>query len=656
MSSYAFASPILTICSYNQRQFVQALQSGYHQLTGKVPSSSQIHAWNNSWPQLHDLFKLLISNSPLLGHVWAVFEYRLPMEHELVDLILLGCSKTGDPIAIIVELKGWNQTSQAPYNMVQTPSGFFQHPEVQVSNYEAKLSHTHSAANQFKFHSLVWLYNLSPCTLNFQIKRAFFDGQLSDLVQHLNCHLAKGLPQSQVNAFLNGQYQQSNKLLLAIHNNLNNLQQASMLALAAKGFAPSQEQHKLFADIMSELGQLWNSPAQPKKTAFLVQGAPGSGKSYVAVLLLLKALAQAPQSRPASSQRNVAVLGYRNNRLINTLRMSLGAAASTTIKFFDTGQSSNPGLAQVAVPSPDFDLVIYDEAQRLLDPQLDPSQIDNAFKRGCIVVFFYDEGQILNPAEGGTLVNFQNSAQKLGYQVICYHLSGTCRVLAGQRYHDFVEDLLNDPPPFPPKQKLKFQNYQCTTYNNINVMMNDLKALAKNGNQVALVAAYTESPGDRGNQTAKSLKNRRVGFPLYSGFNHYQGSPVDIYWLMDPKHQYPLFWYGSGSPASGNLTHCASVYGCQGFEADYVGVIWGRDMIWNGTNWDLGPNCEDNYMLKVQQGKGPSLKSLFNSNTGKQKALSLLRNRYRILLTRGIKGTLIYCEDQNTAQYLAKWV
>jgi len=101
--------------------------------------------------------------------------------------------------------------------------------------------------------------------------------------------------------------------------------------------------------------------------------------------------------------------------------------------------------------------------------------------------------------------------------------------------------------------------------------------------------------------------------------------------------QYPQFWYGR---ESNHLTHCASIYGCQGFEADYVGVIWGRDFVWRNGRWSIGSNCEDTI------GR-PPLKELVNKRD--PRAIPLLVNRYRIFLTRGIQGTYVYCEDEETA-------
>ena len=83
--------------------------------------------------------------------------------------------------------------------------------------------------------------------------------------------------------------------------------------------------------------------------------------------------------------------------------------------------------------------------------------------------------------------------------------------------------------------------------------------------------------------------------------------------------------------------------GCQGFEADYVGVIWCRDFVWRSGQLEIGSNSEDSI-------GNTSLKRLIKNKD--KEALPLLKNRYRIFLTRGILGTYIYCEDDATMRYL----
>jgi len=624
--------------SFSEEQFIRALVQGYYRLTGESPSIEERQAWKGSWPHLRCLF------SRLPDDAWAIFEYQLPLAQQRVDLILLGSNRDGKSVAVIVEMKGWNRASLDDYEMVRTDSGFFQHPEIQARDYEAKLRYTHSEAEHFTFYSLAWLYNLPPGQLSFQTVPAFFAGQDIQLASYLRCLLTAGLPRQEVERFLKGQYVQSFKLLQSIRDNFEELRKGAWMALAAQGFAPSEEQHRLMADILNRLRQVWDEKSEP--TAFLVQGEPGSGKSYVAVLLLLKAFAEA--AHLGVEKRNVAILGYRNNRLINTVKQvfrEVEPGLNAAITFSRTGRGH--GLAEKRVSEPNFDLVIYDEAQRLSS---DISELQNAFRQGHVVVFFYDEGQILIPEEGGTRANFLQAASQTGYAIEERCLKGLYRVQGGRSYHEFVEKLLDDPLSlqFSPN----FPDYELFLFSDIEEMLDALRERAQGDNQVALVAAFTESPGDRKNPTARNLLNRRIGYPLYSGFEHYKGRDVDIYWLMDERQQYPQFWYGRHS---NELTHCASIYGCQGFEADYVGVIWGRDIVWDPRrqSWTLGQNCEDSINLIVKRRHGPSLKDLFR-NGDLQQALPLLRNRYRIFLTRGIKGTFIYCEDEATAQFLSK--
>jgi uncharacterized protein len=136
-------------------------------------------------------------------------------------------------------------------------------------------------------------------------------------------------------------------------------------------------------------------------------------------------------------------------------------------------------------------------------------------------------------------------------------------------------------------------------------------------------------------------KNLRIGFPLCSNFDLYRESDVEIRWLMD-ESDYVRYWAGG---MSNNLDR-ASIYGCQGFESDYVGVVWGRDLILRRGIWALGdPNCSYDTTDKLVSGR---------IRTWAEEALTLLRNRYRIFLTRGILGTLIFCEDKPTQEFFTK--
>ena len=172
-------------------------------------------------------------------------------------------------------------------------------------------------------------------------------------------------------------------------------------------------------------------------------------------------------------------------------------------------------------------------------------------------------------------------------------------------------------------------NYNFQTRDRIEELVDSLAVLHQGAGRpgVALVAAFTES-----------RDNLRVGFPLHSGWAGYAESNVSIRWLMKPQ-EYVRFWVRG---ECNRLDSAASIYGAQGFESDYVGVIWGRDLVLRNAGWELGDPaiCYDTIdgLIEIRSG----IRYWCDG------ALTFIKNRYRILLTRGILGTLVFCEDTET--------
>jgi len=476
------------------------------------------------------------------------------------------------------------------------------------------------------------MYNAIPQKVNLEFKKpVFFRDDIQDFREFITDHLQKPLDSKTIDMFLNGQYIQSNKLFDAIKKHFEKIKKQSYFTLAENGWGLSSEQLELIEEIINDLKLGKNN------IVYLVQGAPGSGKTLVAIHLLLSALTQNYQT----------ILAYRNNRLINSIRdifNSIERGLSSPIKFYSTGPRAGfKGVAEKNFNGPYLDIVIYDEAQRMTK-----ENIHYALQRGKITVFFYDEGQILNAEEEGTTKNFIIEAQNAGKTIKERFLRGFYRVEGGEQYHKFVEILLREPEKISNDLHLSWKNnYDFKVFETIDELLYSLAKRKEENFKVALIAAFTESPGDLRNKI--SIKNLRIGYPLYSGLDIYENLTKKIYWLMDPRNDYVPFWVKGDS---NKLDKCASIYGCQGFETDFAGVIWGRDFVYNSGRWKLGENCEDNI------GK-PSLKDIINKakNGNTQTyalALNLLINRYRIFLTRGIKGTYIFCEDPETADFLRR--
>ena len=83
------------------------------------------------------------------------------------------------------------------------------------------------------------------------------------------------------------------------------------------------------------------------------------------------------------------------------------------------------------------------------------------------------------------------------------------------------------------------------------------------------------------------------------------------------------------------------IYTAQGFEFDYVGVIFGKDLVYRpGQRWVGQPQASSDSSVK----------------RSKDRFLELVKNTYRVLLTRGIKGCYVFFEDKETENFFRSYI
>jgi len=93
------------------------------------------------------------------------------------------------------------------------------------------------------------------------------------------------------------------------------------------------------------------------------------------------------------------------------------------------------------------------------------------------------------------------------------------------------------------------------------------------------------------------------------------------------------FW----ASAPGGIDQVGCIYTAQGFEFDYVGVVFGLDL-----RYDLSRGC---WIGDKAHSKDSVVK-----RSGDRFA-DLVKNTYRVLLTRGIKGCYVYFMDDDTRKF-----
>lgn len=583
--------------------FISLLKDKFRESFKEDPSIELVNSWNS------EIIYLKKALEGVDGSI--ILEYRIPGSGERADVVVI--SEGVEKNAVIIEMKGWRKAvEKSPflYKTDQNPA-YQVNPIYQMLNYVGKIRFTSSSGDYFKVDGKVVLYNMDR---NNDKEILVFRSEEKRLESYLKTLITSNGSNGNGATFVQSTYKQNKALFDVIRNHYLELRGGAMETLAESGFG-------LYMDQLYVYNRLVEAIEHNEAGQFIIQGGPGSGKTMIAVELLLRSLSMKRQS----------VLCYRNNRMIESLRKlfaSVEHGLDGVIKFFSTGRPNNPGVAEKGWSS-NLDVAIFDEAQRMT-----VKNIKLAGKAARTTIFFYDEKQILSTEEQGTSENFYSVYPNANLM----KLSGLYR--NGLDYGKFVENLLNSH-----FDNLDLTDYKLCFFDDINQMILELRNRQNKG-KTALVASFTESKGNINDK--QSMENVRVGYPMSSNLDLYREKGITVKWLMDPKKDYAPFWVDG---QCNNLDRCASVYGSQGFEADYVGLVWGRDLVWRGERFELGDNCEDS------TGGRNSLKRIFmkgklGDKEAYERARRLLINRYRILLTRGIKGTFIFCEDNETASFL----
>ena len=129
---------------------------------------------------------------------------------------------------------------------------------------------------------------------------------------------------------------------------------------------------------------------------------------------------------------------------------------------------------------------------------------------------------------------------------------------------------------------------------------------------------------------------------------------TDIHDIVIPEHKFEMSWNLGNSqtwaidPSSVNEIGC--IHTCQGLEFDYVGVILGEDIRYENsqiiTDYKKRASTDQSIkgINKIAKEDGQDLANKIADN--------IIKNTYRTLMTRGMKGCYIYCVDKELAKYI----
>ena len=251
-----------------------------------------------------------------------------------------------------------------------------------------------------------------------------------------------------------------------------------------------------------------------------------------------------------------------------------------------------------------------------------------------VPVFLLDEHQVVRPGEMGTVQEIDDAAQAKGRTVRHVNLDGQFRCGGSRAYEEWVERLLGLAPggPVPWEGDNHFQVLVADTPQ---AMEGILRSYQDNGYQARMTAGFCwpwSEPVVDDNKNFVGLVDD-VRLPEWDwkrpwnvqGDRTVGGFPSKNLWATDPA----------------GFSQVGCIYTAQGFEYDWNGVIIGPDLAWRDGVWIANKKAsKDAVVARAQQVEFEHL----------------IRNTYKVLLTRGMIGTVLFSTDHETQQMLASLI
>ena len=577
-------------------------------------------AWHNSMKFMRDI----VDDSDIEDDVQIAIEYNIPQTSKRVDFIILGADKRDRENIVIVELKQWSKAEKVDDDMhfsvrtfVANDNRIVCHPSYQAYSYSRFLSNYSQTINERNIHLIpcAYLHNYLPSfkpALSADVYKQWFTSApffIMDEAQQFSDFVKKYVTKKSANGDLlylieKGRIRPTKSLQDAL----------STMVRGTPVFDLLDEQAVCFDMCIRTMLQCLKDQ---KKRTIIVQGGPGTGKSVLAVNLLMHFITCACNTAYVT----------KNSAPRQAFLSILSGNRAENIADINQLFRSPFGLSQV--PSNSYDCLIIDEAHRLVKKMYGDwtgeNQVKECIKASLLSVFLLDEDQAVTTKDIGSVQEISKWCKELGSTVIMREetkLFSQFRCNGSDAYIQFIDALLQ-------RKKetihisLQELNYDFRIFDNPSQMREALRGKNKN-NKARMVAGYCYD---------WNVKNHRgdVDIDLPGGFQAKWNLENDKIWAINPR----------------SFEEVGCIHTAQGLEFDYVGVLIGKDLTFDKKSGTIVVN-----KLAISRDD----KSSGIRGTNDEDARRLILNTYKTLLTRGQKGCYVYCEDDALREYFKEMI
>lgn len=589
---------------------------------GKV-TDSEYRSWQNSPVAVKNLLEL-----SEVKDTFVTFEYLVPYTQRRIDCMLYGKNETSTGYVIHIELKQWDRVEPTNIegNWVETytgrPNNRVAHPSQQVKGYHDYLI---SFVEVFEENNL-GLFGCAYCH-NYEKKdgKGLHDPIYTEILNEYPVYSRNDIIElaDKVKSLLNngGGYDIFNKFMQSpIKPSKKLLESASKIISNESDFALLNDQIVARNTILAKVR---NARTKNEKSVILIKGGPGTGKTVIALHIL---------SEIAKGKHNRSVFfSTKSKPLLEGIKNRLGRGSNAKLLFTNLNQ-----FIPSRVDENSIDVLIIDEAHRIgktsnhqytksID-RTDLQQVETLIRASKTSIFFIDDKQVIRNAEIGSSELIKDYAKKYNCSIEEVELVSQFRCNGSDNYLDWIESTLghNDEKRIHSSE----DNYDFKIFNSPQELYNTLVE-KNNGTSITarLVAGFCWEWSKKPDSNGDLVKDVKIGDFALPWETHGDITKPPIGYVK---------WYEWAYLPEG-IKQVGCIYTAQGFEFDYIGVIIGKDLKYDSEN--------DCLIGDITQTKDPTLKK------GKDNFNEYVKNIYRVLMTRGMKGCYIYCVDDEVKKY-----
>lgn len=580
---------------------------------GKRTGQPEINSWRNSMQYMDRV----LGDKQIPEDCGVSIEYQLPYSGLRIDFVLTGQDDVGTDKAIIIELKQWSTTTATDQDgVVATFLGRgiqeVNHPSYQAWSYAAYLE---------GFNETVYEDNIKllPCAYlhNHSDDGVLTSGQYTGYVEKAPLFFKSDA--AKLRDFIRQHVKLGDRSGIMYRIEGGRIKPSKQLAEALAGLMKGKPEFILLDEqkVVYETGRKLAAKAtNDAKQVLIVRGGPGTGKTVVAINLLVALTKQALNAKYVS--KNSAPRHVYKRKLTGTMRGSRFDSL-----FVGSG-------AFINTPDNTFDVLIVDEAHRLnklsgMYGNLGENQVKELIAAARCTIFFLDEDQRIAVQDIGSEEEIRHWAVQAGAEVHIKDLHAQFRCNGSDAYMAWLDNVLDIRDTANPT--LDASDYDFRVVDSPDELEQLIYQKNKLNNRARMAAGYCWKWNSK-------KDDKQFDFQLTSTFRHqWNLTKYGNHWIDEP----------------GSVSEIGCIHTTQGLELDYIGVIVGPDFMMRNGEVVTNAMARDQYDTTVK-----GRKRLMESAEGRELLDLVIKNTYRTLMTRAMKGCYVYCTDPETAIYLRR--